>query len=168
MQENETPRTVLLVEDNPGDIFLLQRACARIGVTDHIQVARDGEEAFAYLIGLDEFADRAKYPWPAFLITDLKMPQVDGLELLKHLRNTPQCRDLPVFILCGSATDDEISEAAQLGVIGVLFKPVRIEDFDGVVQTMFQQGATLRRAVPAPVQTVQNKGTVSTQLQQKL
>ena len=161
MQESTSPKTVLLVEDNPGDVFLLQRACERVGVTEQIQVARDGEEAFAYLSGSDEFADRSKYPWPSILITDLKMPKLDGLELFKQVRSLPGCRDLRVSILCASATDAEMSEAALLGVHGVFIKPLKFEEFDGIVKGIFEQTAPLRAPFPASNQTNLNRGTLS-------
>ncbi|MEO5802848.1 MAG: response regulator [Verrucomicrobiota bacterium] len=152
MQESTSPKTVLLVDDNPGDVFLLRRALARCGIADRIQVARDGEEAFAYLCGLDEFEDRAKFPMPWILITDLKMPQVGGLELLQHLRNLPECRDLPVFILSSSTLEKDVSEASRLGANGFFLKPVRIEELEDIIKGIYERADMVRRSFSSHVE----------------
>ena len=158
----ESFKTVLLVEDNPGDVFLLRRAFAKCGINDRIQVVREGEEAFAYLSGLDEFADRAKYPWPSIIITDLKMPLVGGLELLKHLRNLPGCGNLPVFVLSSSSLEKDVSEAARLGAHGYFVKPIRIEELEVIVKAIYERATLVRRSSPAVSRTISRSETAST------
>jgi CheY-like chemotaxis protein len=107
--------TILLVEDDPNDQFLLERAFRKIGVTDPIHVVNDGSEAIAYMKGEGKFADRVKYCYPTFVMTDLKMPAADGFAVLEFLKKNPDWAIIPTVVLSASMDLDDIKRAYRLG-----------------------------------------------------
>jgi len=127
MSELAYQRPVLLVEDNPMDVELTLRAFARHHLTNPVQVARDGEEALAWLPRWE-----AGEPWPVVILLDLNMPKVDGLEVLGTLKGHPLCCTIPVVILTTSAADRDIRTAYQRGANSYIVKPVDFEKFIAV------------------------------------
>lgn len=119
-------RPILLVEDNPMDVDLTIRAFARRRLVNPIEVARDGEEALAYL---PRWASGE--PLPVVILLDLKLPKVSGLEVLRHLKTDPQFRAIPVVVLTSSARDHDVQAAYELGVNSYIVKPV---DFDKFIE----------------------------------
>lgn len=117
-------RPILLVEDNPMDVDLTKRAFARNKLANLIEVARDGEEALAYLARW-ETGD----PLPVVILLDLKLPKVDGLEVLRHIKAHHQFQTLPVVILTTSAEDHDVQTAYKLGANSYIVKPVDFEKF---------------------------------------
>ena len=117
-------RSILLVEDNPMDVDLTLRAFKRRRVTNTIHVARDGEEALAWLPRWE-----AGEPWPAVILLDLKLPRVDGLEVLRQLKSHPTLRAIPVVVLTTSAEHADVQTAYQLGANSYIVKPVEFEKF---------------------------------------
>ena len=115
--------TVLLAEDDPDDVLLTQLAFERARLANPLQVVRDGEEAIAYLSGEGAFADRDRFPLPILLLLDLKMPKMDGFQVLDWLRAEPLFRQLPVAIMTSSDHDPHISRAYELGADSYLIKP---------------------------------------------
>jgi len=115
--------TVLLAEDDPDDILLTQIALERARLLNPLQVVRDGEEAIAYLKGEGDFADRTRFPFPVLLLLDLKMPKVDGFQVLTWLKSQPAASQLPVAIMTSSDQDPDISRANELGADSYLIKP---------------------------------------------
>ena len=115
--------TVLLAEDDPDDVLLTQLAFERARLANLLQVVRDGEEAIAYLSGEGAFADRDRFPMPILLLLDLKMPKMDGFQVLDWLRADPLLRQLPVAIMTSSDHDPHISRAYELGADSYLIKP---------------------------------------------
>src|SRR5688572_12299591 len=97
-------KTILQVEDDPNDVFLLQHALTKVGVANPIQVATDGQQAIDYLKGEGRFADREKYPLPCLVLLDLKLPHVMGLNVLKWIRQRPGSA-LVVIMLSASGED---------------------------------------------------------------
>src|SRR5437762_160452 len=95
-------KMILLVEDRQDDVVLIQRAFVQANVQNPIQVVRDGEEAMAYLAGAGEYSDRTKYPMPDLVLLDLKLPKIDGFELLKWIRKQPGLCALRVVVLTSS------------------------------------------------------------------
>src|SRR5437879_3159953 len=93
---------ILLVEDDPDDVFFLQEAFKRNDMADALRVVRDGEEAFAYLLGQAAYADRRRYPLPSLTLLDLKLPRKSGLEVLEWRRQQPEMRRIPVIVLTSS------------------------------------------------------------------
>jgi two-component system response regulator len=115
-------KTILQVEDDPNDVFLLQQAMKKAGVTNPIQVATDGQQAIHYLKGVGKFANRDKFPMPCLVLLDLKLPHVMGLDVLKWIRQQPGGA-LLVVMLTASGEDADIAAAYRLGANGFLVKP---------------------------------------------
>ncbi len=123
-------RPILLVEDNPMDVDLTRRAFVRQKVVFPIEVARDGEEALGYIRQWEMQA-----PVPILILLDLKLPKVDGLEVLRHIKTHPQFHIIPVVILSTSTEDSDIQVAYQEGANSYIVKPV---DFDRFMQIVDQ------------------------------
>ena len=121
---NNPDRPILLVEDNPMDVDLTLRAFKRRRVTNTILVARDGEEALAWLPRWE-----AGETWPAVILLDLKLPKIDGLEVLRQIRAHPRLRVIPVVVLTTSAESADVQSAYQLGANSYIVKPVEFEKF---------------------------------------
>ena len=117
-------RPILLVEDNPMDVDLTLRAFKRRRVSNTIHVARDGEEALAWLPRWD-----AGEPWPAVVLLDLKLPKVDGIEVLRQIKQHPRFCVIPVVVLTTSAESADVQAAYQLGANSYITKPVEFEKF---------------------------------------
>ena len=117
-------RPVLLVEDNPVDVDLTLRAFARRKLTNPIHVARDGEEALAWLERWE-----AGEPLPLLILLDLKLPRVHGLEVLAQWKANPVSQAIPVLVLTSSAEDQDIAAAYKLGANSYIIKPVDFEKF---------------------------------------
>lgn len=118
-------RPILLVEDNPMDVDLTLRAFKRRRVTNTIQVARDGEEALAYLPRWEQGLE----PWPTVILLDLKLPKVDGLEVLRQIKQHPRLHVIPIIVLTTSAESSDVRTAYELGVNSYIVKPVEFEKF---------------------------------------
>lgn len=121
---------LLLVEDNPMDVDLTLRAFKRRHIVNRIDIARDGEEALAWLPRWE-----AGEPRPAVILLDLKLPRVDGLEVLRRLKAHPEFRRIPVVVLTTSAESQDVREAYNVGVNSYIVKPV---DFDKFMEVAAQ------------------------------
>jgi hypothetical protein len=119
-----TNRPILLVEDNPMDVDLTRRAFARRNMLNPLEVARDGEEALAWLARWE-----AGEPVPVVILLDLKLPRVPGLEVLKRLKAHPEFSRIPVVVLTTSREDADVDAAYALGVNSYIVKPVEFEKF---------------------------------------
>ena len=115
--------TILVVEDDPNDQMLVERAFRKIGVTDPIQIVGDGAEAIAYMMGEGKYADREKFAYPTFVITDLKMPRADGFAVLEFLKGNPQWAIIPTIVLSASSDLDDIKKSYMLGASSYHVKP---------------------------------------------
>lgn len=124
-------RPILLVEDNPMDLDLTRRAFSRRKLLNPIEVARDGEEALAWMRRWDEGA-----PIPVLILLDLKLPRVNGLEVLRRYKEHPIYRSIPVVVLTTSNEDRDIETAYQLGANSYIVKPVEFEKFIEVAAQM--------------------------------
>ena len=120
-------RPILLVEDNPMDVDLTRRAFARNHLANALEVARDGEEALAMLPRWD-----AGEPWPLVILLDLKLPRLDGLEVLRQLKAHPTYRAIPVIVLTTSSENRDIGAAYDLGANSYIVKPVAFDKFVSV------------------------------------
>ncbi len=121
-------KTALLVEDSQDDVLLVQFAWEKVRGTAPLHVVRDGAEALRYLFGEGSYADRQRYPIPCLVLLDLKMPYVQGLEVLKQIRRHPDFRKLVVVILSSSSSDLDIEKAYELGANSFLVKPSSNEE----------------------------------------
>lgn len=130
-------RPILLVEDNPDDEALTLRAFNKNRITNPIVVARDGVEALDYLFGSGNFAGRNTTVAPAVVLLDLKLPRIDGLEVLRRIRADARTALLPVVILTTSREQQDIFEGYSLGANSYIRKPV---DFEKFIQAIGQLG----------------------------
>ena len=127
---------ILLVEDNPDDVELALRALTRAKVSNRIQVARDGAEALQFVFGEGPYAGRTLRDGPKLVLLDLKLPKIDGLEVLKRLKGNPTTRMIPVVVLTSSKEQRDIVESYQLGVNSYIVKPVNFEQFNQSVRDL--------------------------------
>ncbi len=125
---------ILLVEDNPHDLELTQRALRKANVTNHLQVARDGAEALDFLFCEGAHAERKMENAPKVILLDLKLPKVDGLEVLKRIKGDPRTQMIPVVVLTSSKEQNDVIESYRLGVNSYIVKPVNFESFAAAVQ----------------------------------
>ena len=126
-------KTILQVEDDPNDVFFLQKAMTKLGVINPIQVVSDGQEAIDYLKGSGKFFDRSLFPFPCLVLLDLKLPFVMGLEVLKWIRAQPWPA-LPVLMLSASAEDADIAASYRLGANAFLRKPSEARQLEEMVK----------------------------------
>lgn len=128
---------ILLVEDNPNDIDLTLHALRRDNLANRIHVARDGEEALDFLFCRNQYADHPRNSRTRLVLLDLKLPKVDGIEVLRQLRNNPETKPIPVVILTASREEKDMIDGYRLGVNSYIQKPV---DFDKFRETIRQLG----------------------------
>jgi len=119
---------VLLVEDNPDDALLMESAWKSARIRNRLPVVSDGEQALAYLNGMGIYADRDQYPFPVAVFLDLKLPRIDGLDVLAAIRENPQLQHLHVDVLSASARSADVEKALRLGANSYIVKPSRVED----------------------------------------
>lgn len=115
--------TILLVEDDPGDVFRIQRAFRKTNLASSLAVVTDGEKAIYYLGGEEPYQDRDRYPLPSLVLLDLKLPRCSGFEVLSWLRNESNIKHLPVVVLTSSDQPVDIERAYALGANSYLAKP---------------------------------------------
>lgn len=126
---------ILVAEDNPDEAMLLQRAFKKCGVEVRVHICGDGNEATQYLRGENEFQDRARFPFPNMVITDLKMPRCDGFEFLERMQES-RCAVYPRIVLSASAEDRDVARAFKVGANCYLQKPARYEDLVTMVRSI--------------------------------
>lgn len=119
---------ILLAEDNRNDIFLMREAFAQAAIPNPLIVVTNGRDAVDYLGGKRRYAEREKYPLPGLMLLDLKMPWMDGFDVLSWLRRQPQFRGLPVVILTSSRLHSDIERSRQLGVYDYRVKPNEVSE----------------------------------------
>jgi len=122
-------RPILVVEDNPDDEILMLRALKKNKIANPIVVARDGVEALDYLFGRGQYEGRNPSETPALVLLDLKLPKVDGFQVLKEMRADRRLKYIPVVILTSSNHDRDIIEGYDLGANSYVRKPVDFEEF---------------------------------------
>jgi CheY-like chemotaxis protein len=128
-------QTILLVEDNDDDAFLMQCVFRKSGVSNPLQVVSDGEEAIAYLKGETPYTDRQKYPRPVLVLLDLNMPRKNGLEVLQWIRQQPELKRTTIYILTASSRSVDVKRAFDLGANAYIVKPSKVEALVKTIQT---------------------------------
>ncbi|AOX61924.1 response regulator [Stenotrophomonas maltophilia] len=128
-------RTILLAEDSPADAEMAIDALKEARLANPIVHVEDGVEAMDYLLRRGAFANRDE-GLPAVLLLDIKMPRMDGLEVLKEIRNTEELKRLPVVILSSSREESDLARSWDMGVNAYVVKPVDVDQFFGAVQTL--------------------------------
>jgi CheY-like chemotaxis protein len=129
-------KAILVAEDSEEDAYILKRAFQEIGCDVPLLFVRDGQEAMDYLSGEGEFDDRKTYPLPRLMLLDLKMPKMDGFDVLGWLQNHPKLKTLPVAVLTSSNHDKDVDRAYGLGANSYLVKPTSFDDFVGIVEKL--------------------------------
>ena len=127
---------VLIAEDAEDDFFMLRRAFERAGIEARLEWARNGEAAKAYLAGEASFEDRGEHPLPTVILADLKMPVMNGFELLSWVRSQPFLRRIPFVVLTGSDRSPDINRAYDLGASSYLVKPHGFEELHKVALSL--------------------------------
>ena len=127
---------ILLVEDNPDDVSLTLRALRQQGFSQEVMVARDGEEALDFLLGREKFNENRTREKPSLVLLDLKLPKVDGLEVVKQLRENSETRFLPVVVLTTSEEDSDVLNSYSLGVNSYIRKPVDFDNFKKALEAI--------------------------------
>jgi len=146
-------RTILLVEDNPNDELLTLRALKKEHLTNEVIVVRDGEEALEYLLGNGRFAGDQQRSLPQLVLLDLKLPKVDGLEVLRQLRADPRTRRLPVVILTSSNEEKDLVTGYNYGANSYIRKPVDFTQFTEAVRQLELYWLILNEPPPLGLKT---------------
>lgn len=133
---DQMSKTILLVEDNPDDVKLTLRAFKRNNMLNPIVVARDGVEALDFLFARDAYAERAGKPPPTLVILDLKLPRLDGLEVLRAIRGDERTKFIPVVILTSSKEQQDLMQGYALGANSYVRKPVDFTEFMEAVRLL--------------------------------
>ena len=133
---NANGSTILLVEDNPDDVVLIRRAFQKAGIGNPIVDLDHGDDAVAYLDGTGTYSDRHRYPLPALMLLDLKLPRRSGLEVLAWVRQHEGLKRLPVVVLTSSRDEGDINQAYDLGANSYLVKPVAFDDLLRLVRSV--------------------------------
>jgi CheY-like chemotaxis protein len=134
---------ILLVEDNNMDVILTLDAFKEAKLKNKINVARNGQEALDYLFGRDKYANRDEYPMPSLILLDLKMPGIDGFEVLRQIKGTEKLKRIPVIILTSSKEEGDRTLSYDIGANSYLMKPVSFEGFTEVVKKIDDYWFTL-------------------------
>jgi two-component system, response regulator len=127
---------ILLVEDNPSDAELTLHALKKSKLANQIQLVRDGEEALDFLFCRGSYSDRRFDRAPRVILLDLKLPKVDGLQVLDHVKSDPRTRAIPIIILTSSKEERDLVKGYQLGVNSYIQKPVNFSEFQRVVEQL--------------------------------
>ena len=129
-------KPILLVEDNPSDIDLTKRAFVKGNIQNEIIVVEDGQEALDFIFCKGQYVHREKDQLPALVLLDLKLPKVDGLEVLKKIRSAEKIRRLPVIVLTSSKEEQDIATSYDLGANSYIRKPVDFTQFASAIQSL--------------------------------
>ena len=141
-------KVILLVEDHPDDEELTMRALAKNNIKNEVVVARDGVQALEYLFGTGAYAGRDLTQMPQIILLDLKLPKIDGLEVLRRLRADDRTKFLPVVVLTSSKEEQDIVKSYQLGANSYVRKPVDFMEFTTAVQQLGLYWLILNESAP--------------------
>lgn len=149
---NDCETDILLVEDNADDLELTLHALRADKVVNKIEIARDGEEALDFVFCRGRFSGRSPGTQPSLVLLDLKLPKVDGLEVLREVRNNPSTRTIPVVILTSSKEERDLVTGYQLGVNSYIQKPVDFSQFRETVKQLGLYWLVVNQPPPANAQ----------------
>ena len=142
-------KVILLVEDNASDEKLTVLAFKKCGIANQIAVERDGADALDYLFGTGKYAGQPTPPRPAIILLDLKLPRVDGLEVLRRIRADERTKLIPVIILTASKEDEDIVKSYSTGANAYVRKPVEFTEFAEAARTVGLFWLLLNESPPA-------------------
>ena len=143
---------ILLAEDDPNDVLLIQRAFQKAGFQNLLKVVRDGEQAIAYLTGAEAYCDRNRFPLPFLLLLDLKMPGTDGFEVLQWVRSDRDLKRMLVIVLTSSNLQSDVDRAYELGANSYLVKPVEFQEMVNMIKRFEAYWSEINRTPTPPVQ----------------
>ena len=135
---NNRRAVILVADDDSGDRLLIQGAFQKISPESCIHVTEDGDGVIAYLAGAGQYADRHKYPFPTFIITDLKMPRVDGFALLEKVKANPAWSTIPVVVFSASCDAEDVRTAYLLGASSYHVKPCGYANLSHFVRVLYE------------------------------
>jgi CheY-like chemotaxis protein len=141
---------ILVAEDNDDEALLLEHALKAVGISNPVMIVSSGEHVIAYLKGQRQFANRAAFPVPGVLITDLNMPGLNGFELLEWLRDHPQFAIIPTLVFSNSSEPRDIRRAYELGANAYLVKPRTMEQLEAMMRMTFDFWNFCARTPAAP------------------
>ena len=144
---------ILLVEDNPADAELALHALRKSKIANSIKHVQDGAEALDFMFGRGEHANHATDPKPALILLDLKLPQVDGLQVLQELKSHPKTKSIPVILLTSSQEEQDMITGYQRGVNSYIQKPVNFVEFQEVVHKLGFYWLVVNRKPPVAAYT---------------
>ena len=127
---------ILLVEDNPNDVELTLHAFKKNNIVNRIEIVRDGAEALDYLFATGMYADRDINSHPRVILLDLKLPKIDGKEVIRRIKADPRTQTIPVVVVTSSREESDVVESYHLGVNSYIRKPVDFEQFTEAVRTI--------------------------------
>jgi CheY-like chemotaxis protein len=145
----QKPALILLVDDSDFDVELTLDAFREASLSNRIEVANNGQQAIDYLLGQDKYSDRASYPLPDLILLDLKMPGIDGFDVLERVKSTPLVKRIPVIILTSSKEQGDRALSYDIGANSYLVKPVSFTGFIDVVKQIEDYWLTLNVGAPA-------------------
>jgi CheY-like chemotaxis protein len=148
MTERASHKVILLVEDNPDDEALAIRALKRHHIGNEIVVAHDGVEALDYLFGTGIYGDRDITNKPSVVLLDLKLPRIDGLEVLRRVREDPRTKFLPVVVLTTSSEEGDLINSYSLGCNSYICKPVDFVQFSEAIRQLGMYWLLMNEAPP--------------------
>ena len=119
---------ILIAEDDANDAEMVRLALVKAGISNPAHLVTDGSDVIAYLKAEGPYSDREQFPFPRLLLLDLKMPGMDGLQVLEWLDSHPECSIIPTIIMSASSIDTDVKRAYQLGASSYFVKPLRFED----------------------------------------
>lgn len=144
----EVTAKILLIEDNYMDVILTLDAFKEAQISNQMTVAKSGQEAIDYLFGRNKFADRVLYPIPDLILLDLKMPGIDGLDILRQIKTSEKIKRIPVIILTSSREEGDRALSYDYGANSYLLKPVSFDGLTDVVKRIYEYWFTLNIGPP--------------------
>ena len=142
-------KTILLVEDNPNDEELTLRALRKANIANEVAIARDGQEALVFLFGTGKYAGRELPTMPAVVLLDLKLPKLDGIDVLQRIRADPRTRLVPVVILTSSSEDEDMVRSYQSGANSYVRKPIEFSAFANAVTQLGMYWVLINQIPPS-------------------
>ena len=140
--------SILIADDDENDVFFVRRAIERVGLSNPFFVAHDGQEAIDYLQGNPPYDDRTQYPLPGLLLLDLKMPRVNGFDVLAWIARRPDLKDLYVVVLSSSCHEEDVRKAKELGADDFRTKPTDFQQLVEMIRDL--QARWLQQPIGAP------------------
>ena len=142
-------KTIMLVEDNANDEELTLRALRKANIANEVAIARDGQDALDFLFGTGKYAGREPPAMPAVVLLDLKLPKLDGIDVLKRIRADPRTKLIPVVVLTSSSEDEDMVRSYQSGANSYVRKPIEFSAFANAVTQLGMYWVLINQIPPS-------------------